>query len=304
MHPRTPVRSRSWAGLPAGGSAGGCTASAGVSDARQTSFGSSFAGGRPWREGAGKSAAGNASLQFAGSHALRLHSKAPSSAALPPAGDRFHLAVGSTPSSRSAPGSAQLMVVVESDFDVACWASLEEGWSEGAELPLIIPAGRPCSASFGGGSAGIEGTLVVEGFEHKVPFRVRSRAVSGAPGPGQANFVARPGQLRATEVACALAQPRGKRGRSGTAAEVGISRDTPAQLFVRIRRATDAELDEAEQKRQQEEWEEQELDRQHGLMQQQMLTTSCGGEWPSRKAVGQLPRGGDSPDACAHEWAE
>lgn len=284
LQPRTPIRSKSWASAPSKliANAGDCATNECGSNSLSRAFHTS---GRAWKEGNLRRRATPVSLRFAGAHALCLPKKVELTAAWSFGEEQFLATGAGTQVSRNLQGSAQLIVLVESEFDIACWVCLEEGWPEGAELPLIVPAGQPCSANFGGGPGGIQGTLVVEGFEHKLPFRVRARASSGSPGPGPTNFVGRVGQLRSTEVASArkrpddLAHERQDAGGGGIAAEFDMSRDTPSQLFVRIRTATAWELAEESQTRRQKEQEEKHLEQLHETQLQHMLTTSCG-HWP------------------------
>jgi len=156
--------------------------------------------------------------------------------------------------------SARLTLVIESEFDVACWVSLEEGQVEGPELPMIVGAGTSCSASYsavaadnGGTSRGIHGSLVIEGFRETIPFRVHAGVPSGATvEPRFANFVVEPSRLRATvttlasrpeqrEAEGAPTLPIGAADAPGIIADLRMSKDSLAKLSVTIRKATDAE---------------------------------------------------------------
>lgn len=153
-------------------------------------------------------------------------------------------------------GEVKLLVVVDTEFDIACWVSLEHGDADGPELPLIVPSGKPCSANFvAKDGADIEGNLVLEGFGDSIPFCVCAPA-SGTvafAGPASTNFVGERGQFSATVTASdparrettrdgePLTLPVGAKGSPGVTAELSISRQNPARLLVTLRRATEAE---------------------------------------------------------------
>jgi hypothetical protein len=155
-------------------------------------------------------------------------------------------------------GEAKLLIVVDTEFDIACWVSLERGESDGPDLPLIIPQGNLCSANFiAKDGEDVEGSLVLEGFGASIPFCVCAQ-VSGAvtfTGPSSTNFVGERGQqsalVTATDPArlaaqeCAgggdyapLALPVGAKGAPGVTASLSISKQSPARLLVSVRRAT------------------------------------------------------------------
>jgi len=152
--------------------------------------------------------------------------------------------------------SARLMLSIESEFDVACWVSLEEGKVEGPELPMIVGAGTSCSASYatvaaedGAACRGIQGSLVIEGFAQTIPFSVHAGATVE---PRFANFVVEPSRLRAkvTTLASKPEQravegsptlPIGAADALGIVADVRISKGSLAKLSVTIRKARDAE---------------------------------------------------------------
>lgn len=143
---------------------------------------------------------------------------------------------------------ARMVLVIESQFDVACWVSLDQGHVDGAELPLIIAAGEPSSASFRGDSEGIEGSITIEGFTQALPFHVHSGTPSGAAAPDSTNFVVEPGKLRASVLSPANQEaertflPSGTAGAPGIVAETRITKDSFARFTVSIRRATQAEV--------------------------------------------------------------
>jgi len=155
--------------------------------------------------------------------------------------------------------SVRCVLLVESEFDIACFVSLEQGQIDGADLPLVIPAGKPSSTSLVGGSNGIDGSITLEGFKQALPFRVRAAAPSGAAaGSGAANFVVEPGRLR-TMVVCPAAQapseqegvdspvetaslPAGVAGAPGVVAEFRISNDSLAKMSISLRLATEGQV--------------------------------------------------------------
>eukprot|EP00929_Paragymnodinium_shiwhaense_P074268 TRINITY_DN37996_c0_g1_i1.p1 TRINITY_DN37996_c0_g1~~TRINITY_DN37996_c0_g1_i1.p1 ORF type:complete len:338 (+),score=74.02 TRINITY_DN37996_c0_g1_i1:116-1129(+) len=149
-------------------------------------------------------------------------------------------------------GEARLMLAIEADVDIGCWMSLEKGEADGPELPLIVQAGRPCSCNFRSTGDDVEGSLVLEGFDDAVPFRVcappAAHAVvtfGGSAAP--VNYVVRKGLTQATVTAAAASRvtsgllPPGAAGAAGLTAEVSISKGNPARLLVRLRKATSAE---------------------------------------------------------------
>lgn len=148
--------------------------------------------------------------------------------------------------------AARVTATVESDFDVAVWISLEQGQVDGPELPLVVAANAPCQASYSGGAEGIEGTITIEGFRDSIGFRVRAGTPTGAgAGPGDANYVAEKGKLRAVVTMPAPKAngsedcprlPLGAEGAPGISAELRLSKDSLAGLKVVIRRATEAEV--------------------------------------------------------------
>lgn len=139
----------------------------------------------------------------------------------------------------------RLSLAIESEVDIGCWVSLEQGETDGPELPLVIQACKCSSASFKGGSEGIYGTITLEGFTQCLPFRVGASAPSGVTvGNGLTNFVIEPGQLRATvmsratQVGCSLA---GEAGAHGMVVELQLTKNSLSKMTVSVRCATEVE---------------------------------------------------------------
>lgn len=146
---------------------------------------------------------------------------------------------------------ARLQLTVEADFDLGCWVSLEAGQIDGPDLPLVITAGRPCSVRYIGEAEGVAGSLVLEGFRDAIPFEVR-------PGGRKIHFGDEHSNHRSAVTMAAssaddptdgaasdapLILPPGAAGAPGATAELHISQSGPsAQLLLRVRRATEAEV--------------------------------------------------------------
>lgn len=145
---------------------------------------------------------------------------------------------------------ARLVVVVESDFDIACWISIDEGKVDGEELPFIVNGGSRASAKYVGGGEGIAGSITLEGFRTSLPFSVQAGTPSGAvPATGSGNFVVEPGRFRTvvTELArdterAEVSLPASAAGTTGIVADIRISRDSLAQLSITVRRASDSDV--------------------------------------------------------------
>lgn len=145
----------------------------------------------------------------------------------------------------------RLQLSVEADFDLGCWVSLEAGQVDGPDLPLIIAAGRPCSVRYIGEAEGVAGSLVLEGFRDAIPFEV-------LPGGRKIHFgdehinhrsaVTMPSSsaedpMDSVAGDAPLILPPGAAGAPGATAELQISQSGPsAQLLLRVRRATEAEV--------------------------------------------------------------
>lgn len=150
---------------------------------------------------------------------------------------------------RQADCCVRLVCNVETDFDIACWVSLETGQVDGPDLPLIVAATRgdknnSCKACYVGTADGVVGSLVIEGFRNDIPFHVRPALVGES-------FVVEPGRQRAaiTVLAPKLETTGGAPtlppGAKGAAtAEFRVEWDDPstAALRVHVRRATEAEV--------------------------------------------------------------
>jgi len=155
---------------------------------------------------------------------------------------------------------------------------MDKGQADGQDLPLVVEAGRACSASFVSIADDVEGSLVLEGFGDSIPFRVCAPSVGSVSIASKkaSNFVFQHGLLRTTVIAPARGQscaqapspseespagevaptlPLGAAGFFGIAAELSLSRDTSARLLVKVRRATASEVRHyyEEQRRRQEE---------------------------------------------------
>lgn len=155
---------------------------------------------------------------------------------------------------------ARLTITVETEFDIACWVSLDVGQVDGVDLPLVISAGRPVNASFVGDAEGVSGSLVLEGFRDGIPFQVRPgtghftgesfvfdksqhRATVGARAVGCAGAGASEAQVEASpSTAPLLPASVASQGFAGAAAELRISEGCPATLAVRVRRAHESEV--------------------------------------------------------------
>jgi len=145
---------------------------------------------------------------------------------------------------------ARLLVVVESDFDIACWISIDEGQVDGEELPFIVSGGCRASAKYAGGGEGIAGSITLEGFRMSLPFYVQAGTPSGAmPATGSGNFVVEPGRFRTVVTVPAretehseASLPASAAGTPGIVADIRISRDSLAQLSIAVRRASDSEV--------------------------------------------------------------
>lgn len=153
---------------------------------------------------------------------------------------------------------ARLTISVETEFDIACWVSLDAGQVDGSDLPLVLSAGRPVSVCYVGDAEGVSGSLVLEGFRDGIPFQVRqgtghytgesfvldksqrratvgARAV-GCPGIGSSEADA------SSSTAPSLPASVASQGFAGAAAELRMSEGCPATLAVRVRRAHEGEV--------------------------------------------------------------
>lgn len=151
---------------------------------------------------------------------------------------------------RRAPAAgrgAKLTIAVEAEFDIACWVSLQEGDLEGQDLPMILSAGCSQSAAYTGSADGIQGSLVIEGFEEGLGFRVHP---SSGFGGSKSNYVSQEGKLRASIISLAPSSgqsdtptlPASAQDARGIVVDLRISKDSPARLSVQIRRASELEL--------------------------------------------------------------
>jgi len=142
--------------------------------------------------------------------------------------------------------NVRLVLTIESDFDVACWVSLDSGEVEGEDLPIIISGGVKCEATYMGEAEGISGSLVPEGFRDGIPFVLR-------PASSDA-FVGQPGRLRSTVTVPGSSRgggiapdevsllPAAAVGSPGVTVELRLTEDgVCSQLFAHIRLATESE---------------------------------------------------------------
>ncbi|CAE8727119.1 unnamed protein product, partial [Polarella glacialis] len=142
--------------------------------------------------------------------------------------------------------NVRLVLTIESDFDVACWVSLDSGEVEGEDLPIIISGGVKCEATYMGEAEGISGSLVPEGFRDGIPFVLR-------PASSDA-FVGQPGRLRSTVTVPGTRRgggiapdevsllPAAAVGSPGVTVELRLTEDgVCSQLFAHIRLATESE---------------------------------------------------------------
>lgn len=146
---------------------------------------------------------------------------------------------------------ARLLVMVEADFDVACWVSLETGEVDGPDLPIIISGGSgPVVAKYVAEGEAISGTFVPEGFRRGIPFAVEPLgSTAGSSFVGQlgrlSTVVTVPSTLDSANAGGALL-PAAALNSPGVSVDLRLSEEgSMTRIAMHIRLATLAEASRA-----------------------------------------------------------